>query len=112
MISQRFYCCGSKVVLNRLLCDLHGPRLCSHAAKNTVLWVESFHLDFSLLKRSDCVILKYGTSLSYYQGLTCNVCGSQKKKKQRQKTSSHCIFFFTSLFEDHTRGTALDEMTQ
>lgn len=33
MILQRFYCCGFKVVLNRLLCGLCGPRLCSHAAK-------------------------------------------------------------------------------
>lgn len=33
MILQRFYCCGSKVVLNRLLCGLCGPRLCSHGAK-------------------------------------------------------------------------------
>lgn len=50
MISQRFYCCGPKVVLNRLLCDLCGPRL---QKRSSPPWVIS----------SDCRILKVHRSL-------------------------------------------------
>lgn len=42
MISQRFYCCGSKVVLNRPLCDLCAPRLCIHPAKIMLFIVSHF----------------------------------------------------------------------
>lgn len=44
-ISQRFYYCGSKVVLNRLLSDLCDPRLCSRAAGITCCTMSHFIWD-------------------------------------------------------------------
>lgn len=82
-ISQRFYCCGSKVVLNRLfnLCD---PRLCSHAAKKNKQQCSLSGVISSGSGKDPTVVVKV---LSYHQTLKCDLCGSKKKN------SSHCLFF-------------------
>lgn len=106
MISQRFYCCGSKVVLNRLLCDLCGPRLMQPCCRNNVLYGESFHLDLNHCEKMRLWDFKERYILQLLPGSS----GSQK-------ILSHCAIFFLFFFFDFvSRGpfqrTVPDEMTQ
>lgn len=86
-ILQRFYCCGSKVVLNRLLSDMCEPMLCSRAAKISFFTVSHF-----IWSSASLWDLKYGTS----HHLKCDSSG-------RPRLSSRCGHFLGTILGFSTR---------